>query len=39
MITRDDAQQLGWELDKLLEMTLLAMAAKEDVIAGEIAAL
>ncbi|MBO4749529.1 MAG: hydrolase, partial [Lachnospiraceae bacterium] len=33
------AQQLGWELDKLLEMTLQAMAATEDVIAEEIAAL
>ena len=33
------AQQLGWELDKLLEMTLQAMAATEDIIAEEIAAL
>ena len=33
------AQQLGWELDKLLEMTLQAMAATEDTIAEEIAAL
>ena len=26
------AAQLGWELDKLLEMTLQAMAATEDII-------
>ena len=26
------AAQLGWELDKLLEMTLRAMAASEDTI-------
>ena len=31
------AEQLGWELDKLLEMTLRAMAATEDVIKGEMA--
>ena len=29
------AEQLGWELDKLLEMTLAAMAASEDTIAAE----
>ncbi len=29
------AEQLGWELDKLLEMTLEAMAATEDTIAEE----
>ena len=29
------AKQLGWELDKLLEMTLEAMAATEDTIAEE----
>ena len=29
------AEQLGWELDKLLEMTLQAMAATEDLIAQE----
>ena len=28
------AEQLGWELDKLLEMTLKAMAASEDEING-----
>ena len=31
------AQQLGWELDKLLTMTLQAMAAKEDQINAEMA--
>ncbi len=29
------AEQLGWDLDKLLEMTLQAMAAKEDLISQE----
>ena len=29
------AEQLGWELDKLLEMTLQAMAASEDTINAE----
>ena len=29
------AEQLGWELDKLLEMTLQAMASTEDLIAQE----
>jgi len=29
------ANQLGWELDKLLEMTLKAMADSEDVINQE----
>ena len=29
------ADQLGWELDKLLEMTLQAMAASEDIINAE----
>ncbi len=29
------AEQLGWELDKLLEMTLAAMAATEDKILSE----
>ena len=33
------AVQLGWELDKLLEMTLQAMAATEDTISEEMAAL
>ena len=32
------ANQLGWELDKLLEMTLQAMAASEDTIQKEMAA-
>lgn len=31
------AQQLGWELDKLLTMTLQAMAVNEDVINAEMA--
>ena len=31
------ADQLGWELDKLLELTLQAMAAKEDQINEEMA--
>ena len=31
------AAQLGWELSKLLEMTLKAMAASEDIIAEEMA--
>ena len=33
------AGQLGWELDKLLEMTLQAMAATEDEISAAMAAL
>ena len=32
------AGQLGWELDKLLTMTLRAMAANEDLINSEMAA-
>ena len=32
------ADQLGWELDKLLEMTLQAMAATEDTLNEESAA-
>ena len=32
------ADQLGWELDKLLEMTIHAMAASEDTINAEIEA-
>ncbi len=32
------ADQLGWELDKLLEMTLQAMAASEDIINAEMEA-
>jgi predicted hydrolase (HD superfamily) len=31
------AEQLGWELDKLLEMTLKAMAASEDTINAKMA--
>ena len=31
------AEQLGWELDKLLTMTLQAMAATEDEIQAEVA--
>jgi predicted hydrolase (HD superfamily) len=31
------ADQLGWELDKLLDMTLKAMAASEDNINAEMA--
>ena len=31
------ANQLGWELDKLLDMTLKAMAACEDTITAEMA--
>lgn len=33
------AEQLGWELSKLLEMTLRAMAASEDTINAEMAAI
>ena len=33
------AEQLGWELPKLLEMTLQAMAASEDTINAEMAAI
>ena len=32
------ADRLGWELEKLLEMTLRAMAATEDTVNGEMAA-
>ena len=32
------AEQLGWELDKLLDMTLQAMAASEDTIQAEMEA-
>ena len=32
------AEQLGWELEKLLTMTLAAMAASEDAINEEMAA-
>lgn len=30
------AEQLGWDLDKLLELTLRAMAATEDILNDEI---
>ena len=30
------AEQLGWELDKLLELTLQAMAESEDIINSEL---
>lgn len=33
------AEQLGWELDKLLDMTLQAMAASEDTIQAEMEAI
>lgn len=33
------AEQLGWELSKLLEMTLQSMAASEDTINAEMAAI
>ncbi|MBQ7606285.1 MAG: hydrolase [Firmicutes bacterium] len=36
-IIQRGADQLGWELEKLLEMTLQAMAAKEDQINEEMA--
>ena len=32
------AEQLGWELDELLEKTLEAMKASEDIVAGEMEA-
>ncbi len=35
---RRGAEQLGWELEKLLTMTLEAMAASEDAINEEMAA-
>ena len=38
-IIADGAQLLGWELDKLLEMTLRAMQDREDAIEGAVAAL
>ncbi len=33
------AELLGWELDKLLDMTLQAMAASEDTIRAEMEAI
>ena len=38
-IIADGAQLLGWELDKLLDMTLRAMQDEEDAIEGAVAAL
>ena len=38
-IIADGAQLLGWELDKLLELTLRAMQDEEDAIEGAVAAL
>ena len=38
-IITDGAQLLGWELDKLLEMTLKAMQEEEEAIEGAVAAL
>ena len=38
-IITDGAQLLGWELDKLLELTLRAMQDEEDAIEGAVAAL
>ena len=35
-VIRDGAEQLGWELDKLLELTLRAMAASEASVAAEL---
>jgi len=34
-VIKRGAEQLGWELDKLLEMTLQAMAATEDDVENE----
>jgi len=38
-VIREGAERLGWELDVLLERTLQAMAATEEIIANEMAAL
>ena len=38
-VIRTGAEQLGWELDKLLDMTLQAMKACEESVAAELAAL
>ena len=37
-VIESGAQQLGWEQEKLLTMTLQAMAASEDTINAEMAA-
>ena len=38
-VIRAGAEQLGWELDTLLDKTLQAMAATEDAVAAQMAAL
>ncbi len=38
-VIRQGAQELGWDLDKLLDMTLKAMQAEEDAIEAAVAAL
>ena len=38
-VIANGAELLGWELDKLLDMTLKAMQAEEAVIEEEVAAL
>ena len=38
-VIREGAERLGWELDVLLERTLQAMAATEETLAAEMAAL
>ena len=38
-VIANGAELLGWELDKLLDMTLKAMQAEEEAIEGEVAAL
>lgn len=38
-VIRRGAEQLGWELDRLLEQTILAMRACEDAVNAEMAAM
>ena len=38
-VIKDGAEMLGWELDRLLELTLRAMAATEAAVAAELASL
>ena len=38
-VIRTGAEQLGWELDKLLDMTLQAMKSCEESVAAQLAAL
>ena len=38
-VLKDGAEMLGWELDRLLELTLRAMAATEAAVAEELASL